>query len=148
MTTVILAIHLMIAAGLVFVVLLQKSEGGALGIGGGGGGLMSGRGTANFLSRTTAILAAAFFLTSIALTILAQRSATPRSVFDTPAATSTTGTPDGSATPGAPAGRGGLLDRLQGTAPAPSPATPAPPVAPAAPTVPAAPAGPVVPQTR
>ena len=90
MTTVILAIHLMIAAGLVFVVLLQKSEGGALGIGGGGGGgLMSGRGTANFLSRTTAILAAAFFLTSIALTILAQRAATPRSVFDTPAATST-----------------------------------------------------------
>jgi preprotein translocase subunit SecG len=147
MSTVILVIHLMIAAALVFVVLLQKSEGGALGIGGGGGGgLLTGRGTANFLSRATAALAAAFFITSLALTILAQRASGPRSVFDTPAATSVpaTGT-DGKPADGTPAtpGRGGVLDRLQGPPQATTPAAPAP-----APAAPAAPAGPVVPQTR
>ena len=70
METVILLIHLMIAVALVATVLLQRSEGGALGIGG-GGGLVSGRGAANLLTRTTAILAAAFFLTSIGLSLLA-----------------------------------------------------------------------------
>ncbi|HJU33116.1 MAG TPA: preprotein translocase subunit SecG, partial [Hyphomicrobiaceae bacterium] len=63
MITVLLIVHLMIAASLVGVVLLQRSEGGALGIGG-GGGLMTGRGAANFLTRVTAGLAAAFFATS------------------------------------------------------------------------------------
>ena len=66
MTEVLLAIHLMIAAALVAVVLLQRSEGGGLGIGGGGsggmGGFMSARGTANLLTRATAILAACFLL--------------------------------------------------------------------------------------
>ena len=134
MTTVILVIHLMIAAALVAVVLLQKSEGGALGIGGGGGGggLLSGRGTANLLTRATAILAAAFFTTSIMLTILAQRAIAPSSIFDRPSAAGTpaAGT-DGkpAETPAAPVGRGGVLDRIQGGAPA-------------------APTGPVVPQTR
>lgn len=71
METVILLVHLMIAVALVGVVLLQRSEGGALGIGGGGGGLVSGRGAANLLTRATAILAAAFFLTSIGLSLLA-----------------------------------------------------------------------------
>lgn len=63
MATVLLVIHLMIATALVCVVLMQKSEGGALGIGGGGGGggFLTGRGTANLLTRTTAGLAAAFF---------------------------------------------------------------------------------------
>jgi len=72
METVIIVIHLMIVAALVVVVLLQRSEGGALGIGGGGsgGGFMSARGAANALTRTTAILAAAFFATSITLGIL------------------------------------------------------------------------------
>jgi preprotein translocase subunit SecG len=61
MATVLLVIHLMIATALVCVVLMQKSEGGALGIGGGGGGgFLTGRGTANLLTRTTAGLAAAF----------------------------------------------------------------------------------------
>ena len=84
-TTVLLVVHLMIAASLVGVVLLQRSEGGALGIGGGGGGgFMSGRGTANLLTRVTAGLAAAFFATSIGLTLMAnQGSSTPSgSVFD------------------------------------------------------------------
>src|SRR5215472_10572560 len=73
MQTVILVIHLMLALALIGSVLLQKSEGGALGIGGGGGmsGFMTGRSTANLLTRTTAILAGAFFATSIVLVILA-----------------------------------------------------------------------------
>src|SRR3954447_5657650 len=82
MITVILVVHLMIATALVGVVLLQRSEGGALGIGGGGGGFLTGRGTANLLTRTTAILAAVFFLTSMLLTLLARHQAAPSSVFD------------------------------------------------------------------
>ena len=75
MTAVFLTVHLMIAAGLIVVILLQRSEGGGLGIGGGAGGgmggFMSARGTANLLTRTTAILAAAFMATSILLAIVA-----------------------------------------------------------------------------
>ena len=75
MITVLLSLHLFIAIALVAVVLLQRSEGGALGIGGGGGGsmggLMSSRGTANFLTRVTAILAAIFMVSSLALALLA-----------------------------------------------------------------------------
>jgi len=73
MATVILLVHLMIALALVGSVLLQRSEGGALGIGGGGGGggLMSGRGAANIMTRITAVLAAGFFATSIGLSLLA-----------------------------------------------------------------------------
>ena len=59
MTTVLLVIHIMIAIALIAVVLLQRSEGGALGIGGGGGGFMTGRGAGNALTKTTAVLAAA-----------------------------------------------------------------------------------------
>ena len=72
MTTLLLVVHLMIAVAMIILVLLQRSEGGALGIGGnaGGGGLMSGRGIGNALTRSTAILAALFFLTSIGLTSL------------------------------------------------------------------------------
>lgn len=116
MATVLLVIHLMIAASLVCVVLLQKSEGGALGIGGGGGGgFLTGRGTANLLTRATAALAAGFFLTSILLTLIANHSARSGSVFDVKPA----GAPvSGPATPGsdatkAPESRGGILDKLQ-----------------------------------
>jgi len=70
METVLIVIHLILVIAMAVVILLQRSEGGALGIGG-GGGFMSSRGTGNVLTRTTAILAAGFFLTSIALTILA-----------------------------------------------------------------------------
>ena len=87
MSTVILLIHVMIAIAMVGVILLQRSEGGALGIGGGGGGagggaMFSSRGAANVLTRVTAGLAAAFFVTSISLTILARGDRTPGSVFD------------------------------------------------------------------
>ncbi len=72
MTAVILTIHTLIVLGLIVVVLLQRSDGGALGLGGGGGGgFMSGRGAANALTRTTSILAAAFFATSLGLAIYA-----------------------------------------------------------------------------
>src|SRR5215469_14903925 len=83
MQTVLLAIHLMIAIALVGSVLLQKSEGGALGMGGGGmSGFMTGRSTANLLTRTTAILAACFFATSIALVVIATQHGAPTSLFD------------------------------------------------------------------
>jgi preprotein translocase subunit SecG len=74
MERVVLVIHLMITVALIGVILMQKSEGGALGIGGGGGmsNFMSGRGTANVLTRTTAILAACFMVTSLALVIIPQ----------------------------------------------------------------------------
>ena len=87
MTTVILVIHLLIALTMIGVVMLQQSEGGALGIGGGGGGgggmggFMTGRGTANLLSRTTAILAFSFMCTSLILTILAKQELTPGASF-------------------------------------------------------------------
>ncbi|MEO0879024.1 MAG: preprotein translocase subunit SecG [Pseudomonadota bacterium] len=76
MTTVILTIHLLIVLALIGVVLLQRSEGGALGSmggGGGAGGFMTGRGAANALTRTTSVLAALFFATSISLAIFADR---------------------------------------------------------------------------
>jgi preprotein translocase subunit SecG len=108
----------MIAAALVGVVLLQRSEGGALGIGGGGGGFLTGRGTANLLTRTTAGLAAAFFVTSVLLSLTAQRATAPSSLFgrDSAAPVSAPGLPDPkveprAAKPGAPAA-GGLSDKL------------------------------------
>ncbi|WP_191062585.1 preprotein translocase subunit SecG, partial [Geminicoccus harenae] len=72
MQTVVLVIHLLIAIALVGLVLIQRSEGGGLGLGGGGGGggFMTARGTANLLTRSTAILAGCFVLTSLVLAIL------------------------------------------------------------------------------
>jgi preprotein translocase subunit SecG len=89
MTTVILVIHLLIAIALIGVVLVQRSEGGALGIGGGaggGGGFMSGRATANLLTRATAVLAAVFMLTSLGLALLHNRERAPTSILDEKAA--------------------------------------------------------------
>ena len=82
METVIIVIHLMVVVALVGVVLLQRSEGGALGMGGGGGGFMSARGAANALTRTTAILAAAFFVTSIALGVIAKVNEKPEDILN------------------------------------------------------------------
>ncbi len=83
MATFVLFLHILIAIGLIGVVLLQRSEGGALGIGGGGGGgFMTGRGAANFLTRVTAGLAAAFFATSLFLSLVGARSEGPRSVLE------------------------------------------------------------------
>ena len=84
MDTVLLVIHILVALALVVTVLLQRSEGGALGIGGGGGGMMSARGAGNALTRATAILAGVFFLTSIGLTILARQDIEAPSILDAP----------------------------------------------------------------
>ena len=131
MQTVLIVIHLMVVVALVGVVLLQRSEGGALGVG--GGGFMTGRGQANVLTRATAILAALFFVTSLALTILANWTRAPKSILQgvTPPATT-------SAPAGAPTGKGNLLEQLkkleqQRTTPL---ETPAPSPAPEQPEVP------------
>ena len=109
MTTVLLVIHILLALALIVVVLLQRSEGGGLGIGGGGGGgggmggFLTGRGTANLLTRTTAILAAGFMVTSLALTLLAG-GGQPRSILDRlPSETPGTAAPAAPAAPSGPA---------------------------------------------
>ncbi len=83
MITVLLVIHLLIALAMVGVILLQRSEGGALGIGG-GPGLMTGRAAGNLLTKTTGILATAFFMTSMGLAILVNNQAAPTSIMDQP----------------------------------------------------------------
>jgi preprotein translocase subunit SecG len=104
MIILLLAVHILVALALVGVVLLQKSEGGALGMGGGGmSGFMTGRSTANLLTRVTAILAAAFMTTSILLVVIHNRDRAPRSIIDQ-------GAPAAPAAPAAP--------------PAPQPQTP------------------------
>src|SRR6218665_3410269 len=89
MQTVLIVIHLMIVLALVGVVLIQRSEGGGLGIGG-GSGFMSARGTANALTRTTAILAVLFFVTSLGLGIVARYQAKPTDILDRLPTTTTT----------------------------------------------------------
>jgi preprotein translocase subunit SecG len=112
MIQAILVLHIMVAAALVAIVLIQRSEGGALGIGGGGGGFMTGRGAANLLTRVTAILAAAFFGTSILLAVLASTRSVPRSILEEPGQTQQ-----------APAGDGSSLPKLSPLIP-PGPSTP------------------------
>jgi len=87
MVTVILVIHLLLALAMVGLVLIQRSEGGGLGMGGGGmGGFMSGRATANLLTRATAVLAALFFATSLTLAILSGGPRKERSILEQPPA--------------------------------------------------------------
>jgi preprotein translocase subunit SecG len=138
MQQVVLVIHLLLAVALVGVVLLQKSEGGGLGIGGGGGGMsgfMTGRGQANLLTRATAILAAAFMVTSLALAVLASGTTRPTSILDAPTSEQTAPAPTTETVP--------IPLPAPESAPVPdaapeSPATPAPAedAAPATPTVP------------
>jgi preprotein translocase subunit SecG len=99
MSTVLLVIHALIAVTLIGVVLLQRSEGGALGIGGGSGGFMTGRGAANFLTRVTAGLAAGFFATSILLSMIATRHAGPHSVLESTVPGTKQKGPDGESKP-------------------------------------------------
>ena len=120
MQTVLIVIHLLVVIALIATVLLQRSEGGALGMGGGGAGsFFSGRGQANALTRATAILATLFFITSLALTVLASYTRAQKSIFESPAAVT------------APADqpKGTVLDKLkqmEKSAPAPEQAPPGP----------------------
>jgi preprotein translocase subunit SecG len=128
MITVIIVVHLMVVLTMIAVVLLQKSEGGGLGIGS-TGGFLSSRGTANVLTRTTAYLALTFFATSLMLSWLASFDRKPTSILNT-------GAPAGQSQPVAPGtrpplapGGGGLLKELQGQeAPQPAPPTGGPQV--------------------
>jgi preprotein translocase subunit SecG len=104
MLNVLLVIHLLIAIGLVGVILLQRSEGGALGIGG-GGGVMTGRAAGNLLTRTTAILATFFFVTSLALALIANARSQPTSIMDTAPVSTAPVTPAAPAAPAAPLSR-------------------------------------------
>jgi preprotein translocase subunit SecG len=155
METVVVVIHLMVVLALVGVVLLQRSEGGGLGIGG-GSGFMTARGAANALTRATAILAAAFFVTSLGLSLLARYGAQPLDILDRqPPAGQSEGVLDqlgGSDVPAAPAppASGGTAapaaDTAQPAAPASPGAAPATPPAADAPAAPATPAQPSEPQ--
>jgi preprotein translocase subunit SecG len=124
MQSVLIVIHILVVIALVAVVLLQRSEGGALGAGGGTGNFMTGRGQANALSRATAILAALFFATSLLMSIIAGWNRAPHSILGkSPAA------PAGQTAP-TPITPGNILDQLkelegQSNAPA-APAAPAP----------------------
>jgi preprotein translocase subunit SecG len=130
MQTVIIVIHLMVVLALVGVVLLQRSEGGGLGMGTGNpGGFMTGRGQANLLTRATAILATIFFITSLLLSILANRTASTPSVLDSVQPPAAPSAPAGGTAP-ATGGSGGVLDQLR---PQGQPAAPAAPSAPAVP---------------
>jgi preprotein translocase subunit SecG len=117
MVILLFVVHVLIALALIGVVLLQKSEGGALGMGGGGmSGFMTGRSTANVLTRTTMILAVLFFVTSLALVLASNAGRAPRSTID----------------------QGGPAAPF-----APGPPTPQVPTAPAAPSAPAEPSAPL-----
>jgi len=140
MLTVIIVVHLMIVSAMIGLVLLQRSEGGGLGMGGGGGGFLTSRGTSNVLTRTTAILAAGFFATSLLLSIIAGFERKPRSILQNTGAP-TTQVP----TPGSEPNPAGLLDRLRGT---PAPAAPSAPATEPAPAAPAAPGEPQVPRSQ
>jgi len=141
MLSVVIAIHLMLVLAMIGVVLLQKSEGG--GLVSSTSGFMTGRGTANVLTRTTALLAAGFFITSLVLSLLAGHGRAPTSLINTGGAPAqeTPAPGGGPAAPMAPlnSGSNGLLNDLGGNPPAnnaPAPAAPAPAPAPGGPQVP------------
>jgi len=105
MIILLLAVHILVAISLIGVVLLQKSEGGALGMGGGGmSGFMTGRSTSNLLTRATAILAAAFMTTSVLLVVMNNRQRAPHSILEqgAPAAPPIPAAPEPPAEPAQP----------------------------------------------
>lgn len=125
MDIVLIVIHLMVVLAMIGLVLLQRSEGGALGIGGGGGGgaFMTGRSAGNVLTKSTAFLAMAFFVTSMGLALLAKMQGAPSDIFDTlpvgqsvPVPAAETPAPPTPATGTAPRGAEGMLEQLGGAA--------------------------------
>jgi preprotein translocase subunit SecG len=134
MANVLIVAYLLIVLALITVILLQRSEGGGLGMGGNAGGLLSVRGSANLLTRTTAILAALFFATAIGLTILTDLDSGTRSILESAA----DGVGEGAATPTTVLD---ALNQLQGDSggdlPVPDSGLAAPGNAPATPATPA-----------
>jgi preprotein translocase subunit SecG len=88
MMTILLVLHLFVTLALIGVVLLQRSEGGGLGIGSsqGMGSFMSGRGTANLLTRSTGVLATLFMVLALALALLGRGQSQRNSILDVPPA--------------------------------------------------------------
>lgn len=133
--TILLVAMILISIALAGVILLQRSEGGALGMGGGPSGFMTARGAGNLLTVTTWWLGIAFFLCAIGLTIVGNLSRADQSIVDrdavgalTAPAGDTTGAPapaDPAAAPAEPTGPS-LDDFLGSTAAQPAPAQPAP----------------------
>lgn len=147
MLSVVIAIHLMLVLAMIGVVLLQKSEGG--GLVSSTSGFMTGRGTANVLTRATALLAAGFFITSLTLSLLAARSREPVSLIPGGTPAQQQAPAPGAPPPVAPlnTGKNGLLNQLGGNGAAGN--APAPPAAQAPAPAPApAPTGPQVPQSH
>jgi preprotein translocase subunit SecG len=130
MQSVLIVIHILIVVALIAVVLLQRSEGGALGAGGGTGSFMTGRGQANALSRATAVLGALFFATALLMSIISSWSRAPHSILQNGPA------PAGQTAP-IPISPGNILDQLKqmegGSTSAPAPTVPPAPAAPSAP---------------
>jgi len=139
MLTVVIVIHLMIVVAMIGVVLLQKSEGG--GLVSSTSGFMTGRGTANVLTRTTALLAVGFFVTSLALSWLAGWGRHPASIINPGGAPAGQQAPAGGPMAPLSSGSGGVLNQLRGNTPSANA-----PAAPAAPNP--APSGPQVPQSQ
>jgi preprotein translocase subunit SecG len=106
MQSVLIVIHILIVVALIAVVLLQRSDGGALGAGGGTGSFMTGRGQANALSRATAVLGALFFATALLMSILSSWSRAPHSILQGGPA------PAGQTAP-TPISPGNVLDQLK-----------------------------------
>jgi len=113
MQTVLILIHLMVVVAMIGVVLLQRSEGGGLGAAQ-TGGFLSSRGTANVLTRTTAILAAAFFATSLGLSIVAGLERKPQSILQNTSSPPAEQAPAPANAPPSETSTGhGILDQLQ-----------------------------------
>jgi len=135
MTAFLLAVQFVVTLAMIGTILLQRSEGGALGLGGGGGvsGLMSGRGAANALSRTTVILAAIFITTSLALALIAKANSHGTSIAPTaqpsgPVLPGRIPVLPGGSTPAAPGPAGSTAPASPGSGPTTAPAVPAVPV--------------------
>lgn len=135
--TILLVAMILISLALAGVILLQRSEGGALGMGGGPSGMMTARGAGNLLTQTTWVLAILFFLCAIGLTILGNMERASRSIVDPDAIgalaapppstqTAPAADPSAPATPAAPS-LSNLESSLTGSAPAPTQPTPAQP---------------------
>jgi preprotein translocase subunit SecG len=138
MATILLVFYISSAVSMIVLILIQRSEGGALGMGGGGGGLVSGRGAANFLTRVTAILATIFFITAIGLGILGHRPQPTSAVVGAPAKA-----PSGQSTP---ASEPAPVENAPSNLPALKLPKLKPETAPAQSSTPAAPATPALPQ--